>query len=208
MYEHKYTEEEKKFFIEFVPGHTYKEIQQEFTRRFGYEITTSRIKSYIGNHKLKTGTTGQFKKGQVSHNKGKKMTPEIYKKCAKTMFKKGNIPENHRPVGSERITKDGYVEIKIAEPNKWALKHRYLWEKENGKVPDKHILIFRDNDKTNVNLENLILISQSENLVINRQGLQYTVEEAKEAAVGYAKLYVLTAKKKHKNKKDKAQTEH
>lgn len=207
MYGHKYTEEEKQFFIEFVPGHSYKEIQQEFTRRFGCEITTSRIKSYIGNHKLKTGTTGQFKKGQVSHNKGKKMPPEIYEKCAKTMFKKGNIPSNHRPVGSERLTKDGYVEIKIAEPNKWALKHRYIWEKENGKIPDKHILIFRDNDKTNVNLENLILISQSENLVINRHGLQHAAGEAKETVVGYAKLSDLTAKKKNKGKKDKVQKE-
>ena len=29
------------------------------------------------------------------------------------MFKKGNVPANHRPIGSERITVDGFVEIKV-----------------------------------------------------------------------------------------------
>ena len=34
----------------------------------------------------------RFKKGQVSHNKGKKMSPEAYEKVKKSMFKPGQIP--------------------------------------------------------------------------------------------------------------------
>lgn len=203
MYGHKYTEAEREFFGKFVPGHSHKEIQQEFVKRFGWNIAISQVKAYIKNHKLNTGRTGRFEKGHVPKNKGKKMSPEIYEKCKGTMFKKGNIPPNHRPVGSERTTKDGYIEIKIREPNKWMLKHRYLWEQVHGKIPDKHILIFRDNDKTNIALDNLLLISQSQNAVINHTGLSNTIDEAKDAAVNYANLSNLISKKRKVIKRGK-----
>ena len=198
MYGHKYTDEEKQFFVEFVFGHSYKEIQQEFIIRFGWEIKLSQVRAYLKNHKLKTGRTGYFPKGNIPQNKGKKMPPEVYEKCKGTMFKKGNIPKNHRPVGSERINRDGYVEIKIAEPNKWILKHRLVWQQAHGPIPKGQIIIFRDNDKTNVVLENLLLISQSENLIINRNDLSGTIDETKDTAVSLAKLVCVTNQKKKK----------
>lgn len=196
MYGHKYTDEEKQFFVEYVPGHSYREIQQEFVDRFNWEISINQIKTYIHNHKLNTGRTGQFVKGQVPQNKGKKMPQDVYERCKGTMFKKGNVPPQHRPVGSERITRDGYVEIKIAEPRTWVLKHRYIWEQENGKIPKGHIVIFRDNDRTNIVLENLILIPRSINSVINHSGLARTIDETKELAVNYAKLVSVVNQKK------------
>lgn len=35
MYGHQYTVEEQKFMKEYVPGHSYKEIQKAFTEKFG-----------------------------------------------------------------------------------------------------------------------------------------------------------------------------
>ena len=201
MYGHKYTDDERQFFVEYVPGHSHKEIQQEFISRFGWEIKLSQVKGYIANHKLKTGRTGYIPKGNIPHNKGKKMPPEIYAKCKGTMFKKGNVPQNHRPVGSERINRDGYVEIKIAEPNKWTLKHRLIWQQAHGEIPKGQIVIFRDNDRTNVVLENLLLISQNENLIINRNDLSGTTDETKDAAVSLAKLISVTNQRKKKRKK-------
>ena len=196
MYGHKYTDEEKQFFADFVPGHSHKEIQYEFISRFGWEISLQQVRGSIKRYNLNTGRTGQFVKGQVSHNKGQKMSPEMYEKCKSTMFKKGNTPHNHRPVGSERISKDGYVEIKVAEPKKWMLKHRYIWEQANGKIPKNHIVIFRDNDRTNITLENLMLIPRSVNAVINHTGLSRTIDETKELAVNYAKLVSATRQRK------------
>ena len=198
MYGHVYTDEEKQFFADFVPGHSHKEIQQEFISTFGWEISLSQVKGSIKRYNLNTGRTGRFVKGQVSHNKGQKMSPEIYEKCKGTMFKKGNTPHNHRPVGSERISKDGYVEIKIAEPRKWMFKHRYIWEQANGKIPRSHIVIFRDNDRTNVALENLMLIPRSVNAIINNTGLSGTIDDTKELAVNYAKLFSATCQRKKK----------
>lgn len=62
MYGHIYTEEERQFMTEYVPGHTYREIQTAFIEKFGWDITLSQVKSYIGRYKLNTGRTGSLKK--------------------------------------------------------------------------------------------------------------------------------------------------
>lgn len=168
---HKYTDLEKAFMRDFIPGHTYKEIQEAFIKKFNWDITVSQIKGYMANHKINSGTKGHFSKGHVPANKGKKMSPEIYEKVKHTMFQKGHAPQNHRPVGSERVSRDGYIEIKVAEPNKWKLKHRVLWEESRGKIPKGSILIFVDGNKQNVVLDNLRLIERGTHAVMNHEGL-------------------------------------
>ncbi len=106
----------------------------------------------------------RFQKGATSANKGKKMPPELYAKCAATMFKKGRPSLNKRPVGSERVNVDGYIEMKIQEPNKWALKHRLVWEHFHGPIPEGHNVQFKDGNKENCSLDNLYLISRADQL--------------------------------------------
>lgn len=106
----------------------------------------------------------RFAKGHVPQNKGKKMSAEMYAKAAPTMFKKGNTPVNHRKVGSERVNVDGYVEIKVAEPNKWKLKHRVLWEQVNGEIPAGMNIQFKNGNSQDVRIENLYLISKSDQM--------------------------------------------
>ena len=129
------------------------------------------------------------------------MKPDVYAKVAKTMFKKGNTPLNHKLVGSERINVYGYVEVKISEPNVWKLKHRWLWEKHNGKIPEDMVLIFKDNNKLNICLDNLILISRAENAEINRYGDCKFTGQAKEAIVNIVRLKYATKNAKEKRKK-------
>lgn len=104
----------------------------------------------------------QFKKGSTPANKGKKMSPEVYAKCARTMFKKGRPSINQRPVGAERVNVDGYVEVKVAEPNKWRLKHRVVWEETHGPIPPGHNIQFRNGNSQDLRLENLYMISRAE----------------------------------------------
>ena len=87
----------------------------------------------------------------------------------KTSFVKGHVPGNYRPIGSERITRDGYIEIKICDPNKWVLKHNFIYEKEFGKVPKGHALFFLDQNRQNVSIENLILITRQELAFLNKE---------------------------------------
>lgn len=168
---HKYTEEQRSYIKRYAKGRTSKELTDMFNKKFGLDIKVRTMQSYKTNLKVTSGVDCRFKKGQVSHNKGKKMPDYIYEKAKATMFKKGDVPLNKKPIGSERITKDGYTEIKVAEPNKWDLKHRIIWEKINGKISKGYALVFADSNKQNFGLDNLILVSRAELLIINRQQL-------------------------------------
>lgn len=182
----KWSDEEKEYLKEITPGHHYVEIAELMNKKFDREFTVKLIKNAIGRYKLNTGFNGRFKKGNVPVNKGKKGV--CAKGCEKTWFKKGQAPINHKPVGSERITKDGYIMIKVAEPNKWRLKHVVEWEKNNGKLPKNHALIFLDRNKQNTSIDNLKLVSRSELLIINRDNLLKDNKELNETAVIIAKV--------------------
>lgn len=106
----------------------------------------------------------RFQKGHTPKNKGKKIAPEVYEKIKDTMFKKGHAPVNYRPVGSERINVEGYVEVKVEDPNKWRLKQRLIWEKEMGPIPPGCNIQFRNGNRQDLRIENLYLISKAEQM--------------------------------------------
>jgi hypothetical protein len=112
------------------------------------------------------GVANQYKKGRDPENKGKPMSKELYDKCKPTMFKKGNNPHNTKYDGHERISKDGYVEVRIRK-GKYDLKHRLVWKELNGDIPKGFIVVFKDKNKTNIVIENLELISFEENMKRN-----------------------------------------
>lgn len=199
MVMHKYTEEEHKFLQSFISGHTYKEIVDEYNKRFDEPITESRVKAYMNNHKLNNGLTGRFKKGNVPFNKGIKGVR--YDGCEKTWFQKGNLPHNTKPIGYERLTKDGYIEVKIAmrpgdtkNGHNFVGKHRIVWEDANGPIPKGYKLIFLDGNKLNCNLENLALVTNAEHLQLTRLGLRNGNPDFTETGILIAKTGIAVRK--------------
>lgn len=201
MYGMKYTDEMKQFILDNYKGRYNQELADLFNQKFNTNITSRMIKSYKANNKLNSGLTGKFRKGQTPHNKGKKMPKEVYEKVKHTMFAKGNVPPNHRPVGSERISKDGYIEVKVAEPNKWRLKQRVVYEEAKGKIPEGCPIIFLDGNKRNFDIENLRCITRSELLYLNCNGLNNS-NEITETGILMARLD-RTKNKKKQELKDK-----
>lgn len=198
----KYSEEEKQFLIDNCKGRYAKELTIMFNERFNENLTEYQIKNFKNRNHLKSGLDCRF--GKLNKcpgwNKGIKrseyMSKESEDKCSRTQFKKGNIPINHKQVGSERITVDGYIEIKVAEPNKWKLKHRVLWEKANGNIPEGYILAFADGNKLNMNLDNLILLNRNEHMRMIQNGLYGENPEATKVGLQLAKLINKSAKLK------------
>lgn len=92
------------------------------------------------------------------------------------------------PVGSERKDKKGYVLIKIAEPNKWIEKHRYIYESMYGNIPTGHKVIFADGNKENFDIDNLVLVSDSEALIMNTKKLKYDDAELTKTGALIAKI--------------------
>ena len=173
---HRYSEEQKEFIITNNYGKYSKELAEMFNQYFNTNITAKEIAYFRRNHKLNSGLTGQFKKGNVAHNKGKKqieyMSQESIERTKETRFKKGNKPKNYRPIGSERITKDGYIEVKVADPNKWETKNKIIYKQYFGDIPEGHKIIYADGNKLNNDINNLILVSDNEELIMNKYKLR------------------------------------
>lgn len=182
---HIWSADEKEYLRQIAPGHHYKEIQELMNKKFHFNFTVDQIKNAINRYKLNTGFTGQFNKGHTPINKGKKGLGG----WEPTQFKKGHLPHNYVPVGSERVNGDDYVDIKIADPNKWRGKHILIWEKYNGPIPKGHAVIFGDGNKRNFNPDNLILVSRRQLLILNRKNLIQKNADLTRTAVIIADLY-------------------
>ena len=178
---------------------SYAETADYINAKHGTNITTKNVKTGRGNHKISSTRTGRFEKGIIPWNKG--ISFQAGGRSAETRFKKGNIPHNHRPVGSERITKDGYVEIKVAEPDKWELKHRVVWEEHHGEVPKDHIVTFIDLDRTNCNIDNLKMISMAQNAVLNKMFERPENEELYDLTLQLTDLHMKVKERKRKQKR-------
>ena len=207
---HMFTEAEKEFLREFVPGHSHKEITAEFCRRFPPGVDESRIKSAIKRYHLNTGRTGRFQKGQEARNKGVPMNDEQYRMAAPTMFKKGNVPHNIMPIGTEIELHDGYIWVKINDIPKakkevnWRQKHRLLWEQNFGEIPEGYLVIFKDGNRRNFNIDNLACISKQVNLQMSRQGLRFTDADLTESGIALAEVMTAIYEKKGRKKHERS----
>lgn len=182
------------FILENYKGTGHKAMAEALNAHFGTAYTVSRIKSFYGNHKLDSGLSGRFPQGHVPANKGKKGIS--YPGSEATQFPKGHKPWNYRSVGTERVDTDGYVDIKVADPNKWRPKHILLWEAANGPVPKGHALIFADGNKLHMDIDNLVLVSRAELVRLNQNGLIKDDADLTRSGVLVADLIAKSAERK------------
>lgn len=186
----KFTQEQKEFLLANYQGKYSKELAEIFNKKFKTDVSPKQIKNFRRNHSLNCGLTGRFQKNHIPFNKGTKGMM----KANKTSFKKGNIPKNYKPIGSERINIYGYVEVKIADPNKWETKNRFIYKKYKGDIPKGFKVIYHDGNKLNNHLDNLILVSNSEELIMNKRKLIYDRKELTETGHLIAKVIDKTNK--------------
>ena len=191
--QHKWTDEEKEYLALIVKGSTYKEITKKMNDKFEYNFSEEQVKGMMYRNKLTTGTGGYFKKGSTPWNKGLKG----YMGANKTSFKKGMIHFNYKQVGEERIDKYGYVQIKVAEPNVWDLKHRVIYREHYGEIPSGYNIIFTNGNKMNFDIDNLIAVSKAEMLILNNNNLRFEDKELTKVGVNIAKV-IDKAKKRNK----------
>lgn len=164
------------------------ELVAQFNRAFGLNLISNQITHACIRHGFKHKnkiSTGSFKKGHVPWNAGLKGVNG----SSSTTFKKGNPGPNTRPVGSERITKDGYWIVKVAEPRQWDTKHRLVWESVHGPIPKGSLVLFLSDDKLNVNIENLQMVTRGELAVLNRyEGYGKQTPEVRRALINVVRL--------------------
>lgn len=116
-----------------------------------------------------------FHKGHVPANKGLRRPGYGPGRMKETMFKKGErrgrANRLYKPIGTERISKDGYLERKINDDlplqARWRSVHLIEWEKANGPLPKGFAVCFVNGDKTDRRLENYALVSRRDLMARN-----------------------------------------
>lgn len=149
----------------------------------------------------------RFSRGHTPQNKGKKMPESVRERIKHTFFLPGNVPVNAKQKDGEIVIRydhknrggQPYMWIRIAL-GVWKPYHKHLWNEKHGSIPDSHCLWFKDGNTLNCTLENLELISRSENLKRNREFHAALPEELKEAIRLIKKINQKTTKK-HRNEK-------
>jgi hypothetical protein len=172
-----------------------RQLHAEFVETFGRsKLSLHNFRQLCMRRGLLTGRTGCFEKGVVPANKGKKMP--FNANSARTQFKKGQLPRNTKHLGHERIDKDGYILVSVAETNphtgydrRYVFKHRWLWEKKHGPVP-KGMVLKCKGDKSNSDPSNWELISRAVLARLNKSQNRFDTApaELKPAIMAIAKL--------------------
>lgn len=167
---------------------------------FGTSYSSKQLTAWYKNHKLNSGLTGRFEKGSVPFTAGKRpqdvcRSPEALKRLQESWFKKGAPPGNKLPVGSECTRQEGYVWIKMAEPNRWRMRTRVIWERHYGAIPKGHVIIHKDGNKANDELDNLMMISCAENRILNQQHLRFPDPQLTTTGVNIARTLTVIQRK-------------
>lgn len=202
----RFSKEIKRFILENYRGISNAELTEKINKTFGTDIPVKNIKYYKKNHRLNSGLTGRFEKGNVPKNKGTK--GKINVGGNRTSFKKGHIPTNTDFIGTEKVLKDGYIWVKVNNlPNakknvNWIQKQRLVYEQYFGPVPDGYLVIFADGNKRNFDPTNLLLATKAEILYLNRNHYISGDKEITESALLLAKMVCRTNELKKGKKKD------
>lgn len=183
---HKWTREQFEFIANAYKSMTIEQIHVAYNKEFNAQESLISIRACTRNHKMLSGRTGQFERGESPWNKG---TIGVMRSNV-TSFAKGHRPHNWQPVGTRRISHDGYIEIKIKEPRTWKAKHLLTWERHYGPVPEGMMIKFKDGNKTYCAIDNLELVSRAENMILNQMKYSDLPEELKESARLVAKVTI------------------
>lgn len=168
----RYSEEELAF-IEWRQAMTRRALHESFVQQFGRtDVKLEDIKALCSRRKWNTGRTGCFEKGMVPLNKGKLCPPGKggrHPNARKTQFKKGSMAgaaaAKYKPIGTERLSKDGYLERKVhdgmPQQSRWRSVHLIRWEEVNGPLPEGKALKSVDGDRSNTDPSNWMAVPRA-----------------------------------------------
>lgn len=168
-------------------------ITEMVNERFGTNLVRNQVYIAMKNRKIKNGIDPRFKPGTTGPTKGMKFPNRRSPK-----HKPGWNNAQTKPIGSETVRFDGYTWVKIGQPNTWRQKHQVIWEKENGPIPTSSVVIFGDGDKTNFDLDNLLMVKRKQLVRMNKAGLIFDNTEATKSGVIMADIMNKVGKLKKK----------
>lgn len=191
-----FTDAQEDYLKSIVTGKMTDEIAALVNEKYNLQVTPKQIRAWKQRNAISSGVDACFKPGQQAWNKG--ISFHSGGRSHETWFKTGQAPVNWKPVGSERLNVDGYLEIKTEEPRKWELKHRVVYREHFGEIPKGHALVFNNRDRTDCRPENLMLVTRGQLAVLNKRGLLQGDAELNKTAVLIADVVMAMTKRRTK----------
>lgn len=172
-----YTEEQLEFLRSNAPTSTRKELTELFNETFVENKTVSSIASTCKRYKFRFPSDGRFseergfawRKGLTREEQAEHFSDEAWRRMTDRL-------KEHREkyeVGDIYNLKCGDTYRKyivVSTDYSLDLKHRiypynrYVWEQANGKLPDGYKITHLDGNPQNCNIENLLAVSEAENM--------------------------------------------
>ena len=136
---HRLNDKQKKFIYKYYKKYYTPILLEKLNMKFNTNFKYSCIRGFMKRNGLKSNL------GHKNHKKGHPIAK----------------------VGHERIDKRGYILIKYTNKHKknwknYTYKHKYVYEKHYGKIPKGYVIMFKDGNVSNCDINNLILIKRGE----------------------------------------------
>lgn len=121
------------------------------------------------------GAAYRFQKGHAPANKGLRRPGWSVGRMKETQFRKGErrgvAVRLYKAIGTERVSKDGYLERKVNDDlplqRRWRAVHLLMWESVHGPLPPGHAVVFKNGDKKDIRIDNLECITRQELMARN-----------------------------------------
>lgn len=130
----------KDYHIEFlkdnIKGTSHKELTTLFNKEFGMDISCGSVRTLCSKNRLSNGRT--------------------------TTFEKGGSPHNKELIGTV-IDRQGAKVIKVTDTGDrkdWKTMHEFMWEFFYGKLKEDEVVVFKDGNKDNLSINNLMKVSR------------------------------------------------
>lgn len=150
------------YFKQIVNNHTTQEIIDLWYNKFGEIITKNQIRSVKYRNKLYSNI--------------------------KTTFSKERQPKD-RPTKPMFAEKEHLIKN---EKGKWVYKGRYIYELQNGKIPQNKTIMFLDGNRKNCKMSNIKIVTKRERIIIARNQLYFKNAELTKTGLLIAKLKLKT----------------
>lgn len=170
---HKWSDEELGWLEQYMPTMPRKELAEFFEQEWGRLITHSQLDNLCTRYGWQGApNTGRFvpMHSESVRLEGSAKRPAVFIK----------IP-GPSPFASQKA--NGWN-----QESHWVYKRRWVWEQENGPIPEGHVILHLDGDPMNCELGNLDCVPRGVLAIMNGRGPEYSGPETNPARVKLAQL--------------------
>ena len=166
-----FTKEQRKYILDNYKGKKESDLLEELNQKFNETFTLQKIQDFKKRNKLHSGIKCRFAKGGIPWCVGlsKEERAKHYDLEELDKIRRKNVLKWKKyKVGDFYIDANGfkYIVVNTDYGTPWGKRIKpyaqYVWEQHYGEMPAKHKIIYKDGNKLNCDISNLLCVSRKE----------------------------------------------